>query len=54
MRRFHSKSGDQAETMLKVNIPFPMVSKMSEYDYQGWHAYPYIGREFYGIWKFLM
>jgi hypothetical protein len=24
--------------------------KMSEYDYQGWHAYPYIGREFYGVW----
>lgn len=24
--------------------------KMSEYDYQGWHANPYIGREFYGIW----
>jgi hypothetical protein len=24
--------------------------KMSEYDYQGWHANPYIGREFHGIW----
>ena len=24
--------------------------KMSEYDYQGWHANPYVGREFYGIW----
>jgi peptidase M1-like protein len=24
--------------------------KMSEYDYQGWHANPYIGREFYGVW----
>ena len=24
--------------------------KMSEYDEQGWHANPYIGREFYGIW----
>ncbi|SEJ09255.1 Peptidase family M1 [Dyadobacter sp. SG02] len=24
--------------------------KMSEYDYEGWHANPYIGREFYGIW----
>ncbi len=24
--------------------------KMTEYDYQGWHANPYIGREFYGIW----
>ncbi len=24
--------------------------KMCEYDYQGWHANPYIGREFYGVW----
>ena len=24
--------------------------KMAEYDYQGWHSNPYIGREFYGIW----
>lgn len=24
--------------------------KMSEYDFMGWHANPYIGREFYGIW----
>lgn len=24
--------------------------KMCEYDYQGWHPNPYVGREFYGIW----
>ena len=24
--------------------------KMCEYDVHGWHANPYIGREFYGIW----
>ncbi len=24
--------------------------KMSEYDYRGWHANPYIGREFHGVW----
>lgn len=24
--------------------------KMAEYDYQGWHANPYIGREFHGVW----
>lgn len=24
--------------------------KMCNYDYQGWHADPYIGREFYGVW----
>ena len=24
--------------------------KMVEYDYQGWHANPYVGREFHGVW----
>lgn len=24
--------------------------KICEYDYQGWHANPYVGREFYGVW----
>ncbi|MBT0810844.1 M1 family metallopeptidase [Litoribacter ruber] len=24
--------------------------KLANYDYQGWHANPYIGREFYGNW----
>ena len=24
--------------------------KMAEYDYEGWHANPYIAREFYGVW----
>ncbi len=24
--------------------------KMVEYDYQGWNANPYVGREFYGVW----
>ena len=24
--------------------------KLSEYDYQGWHPNPYVGREFHGIW----
>ncbi len=24
--------------------------KLAEYDFQGWHADPYIGREFHGIW----
>lgn len=24
--------------------------KMAEYDIQGWHTDPYIGREFYGVW----
>ncbi|MCB0497709.1 MAG: M1 family metallopeptidase [Cyclobacteriaceae bacterium] len=24
--------------------------KICEYDFQGWHADPYVGREFYGVW----
>lgn len=24
--------------------------KLAEYDKRGWHAYPYVGREFYGVW----
>jgi hypothetical protein len=24
--------------------------KLAEYDYLGWHAYPYVGREFHGVW----
>lgn len=24
--------------------------KLVEYDYEGWHPTPYVGREFYGIW----
>jgi len=34
-------------------IDYSMVQwypKLCEYDYQGWHANPYVGREFYGIW----
>jgi hypothetical protein len=24
--------------------------KIAEYDYQGWHAYPYVAREFHSVW----
>lgn len=24
--------------------------KIAEYDYKGWHAYPYVAREFQGVW----
>ena len=24
--------------------------KIAEYDFEGWHADPYIGREFHGVW----
>lgn len=37
----------------KEGVEFSMSQwypKMSEYDEDGWHPNPYIGREFYGIW----
>lgn len=37
----------------KEGIDYSMAQwypKMSEYDYEGWHAVPYIAREFYGVW----
>ena len=37
----------------KEGIEFSMAQwypKLAEYDYQGWHANPYIGREFHGVW----
>lgn len=37
----------------KEGVEFSMTQwypKMCEYDYEGWHANPYIGREFYGVW----
>jgi hypothetical protein len=24
--------------------------KMAEYDHEGWHADPYVAREFHGVW----
>ncbi len=37
----------------KEGIRYSMTQwypKMVEYDYQGWNANPYIGREFHGVW----
>ncbi len=37
----------------KEGIAYSMTQwypKMAEFDYQGWHAYQYIGREFHGVW----
>lgn len=39
--------------MNKEGIDYTMTQwypKMAEYDYEGWHANPYVGREFYGVW----
>ncbi len=37
----------------KEGIAFSMTQwypKMAEYDFQGWHAYQYVAREFHGVW----
>lgn len=37
----------------KEGIEYSMTQwypKLAEYDFQGWHANPYIGREFHGVW----
>jgi Peptidase family M1 domain len=39
--------------MSREGVDYSMAQwypKMCEYDYQGWHANPYVGREFYGVW----
>ncbi len=40
--RFNSEGIDYSMTQ--------WYPKLCEYDEQGWHANPYIGREFYGVW----
>ncbi|MCC6462877.1 MAG: M1 family metallopeptidase [Saprospiraceae bacterium] len=37
----------------REGVEFSMTQwypKLCEYDYQGWHANPYVAREFYGVW----
>lgn len=37
----------------KENVALSMAQwypKMAEYDFEGWHTPPYIGREFHGVW----
>lgn len=37
----------------KEGVAFSMAQwypKLAEYDFEGWHADPYIGREFHGVW----
>ncbi len=43
------RSGRQSKEGVRYSMTqwFP---KMCEYDCQGWHANPYIGREFHGVW----
>ena len=40
--------------MNKEGIEYSMTQwypKLCEYDHDGWHTEPYIGREFHGIWS---
>ncbi|HZJ37461.1 MAG TPA: M1 family metallopeptidase, partial [Gillisia sp.] len=42
-----SGRNNEEEVALSMTQWYP---KMAEYDFEGWHADPYIGREFYGVW----
>jgi hypothetical protein len=43
------RSGRDSEEGVRYSMS-QWYPKMSNYDEQGWHANPYIAREFYGIW----
>lgn len=43
------RSGRDSEEGIEFSMA-QWYPKMCEYDYQGWHANPYVGREFYGVW----
>jgi len=40
---------DNPDTKVRYSMS-QWYPKICEYDYEGWHATPYIGREFYGVW----
>jgi Peptidase family M1 domain len=40
---------DNPETKVRYSMS-QWYPKICEYDREGWHATPYIGREFYGVW----
>ena len=40
---------DNADTKVRYSMS-QWYPKICEYDYEGWHATPYVGREFYGVW----
>ena len=44
------RSGRDSEEGVRLSMA-QWYPKMAEYDYQGWHANPYVGREFYHIWS---
>jgi hypothetical protein len=40
---------DNPETKVRYSMS-QWYPKICEYDYEGWHPTPYVGREFYGVW----
>lgn len=40
---------DNPDTKVRYSMS-QWYPKICEYDFEGWHATPYIGREFYGVW----
>lgn len=43
------RSGRNSEEGITLSMT-QWYPKMAEYDFEGWHADPYIGREFHGVW----
>ena len=43
------RSGRNSEENVALSMT-QWYPKMAEYDFEGWHADPYIGREFHGVW----
>lgn len=43
------RSGRNSEEGVALSMT-QWYPKLAEYDFQGWHADPYIGREFHGVW----
>src|SRR5688572_27925937 len=40
---------DNPDTKIRYSMS-QWYPKLCEYDYEGWHPTPYVGREFYGVW----
>src|SRR5690606_7520530 len=43
------RSGRNSEEGVALSMT-QWYPKLAEYDFEGWHANPYIGREFHGVW----
>ncbi|WP_445456352.1 M1 family metallopeptidase [Flavobacterium sp. HNIBRBA15423] len=43
------RSGRNSEENIALSMT-QWYPKIAEYDFEGWHADPYIGREFHGVW----